>query len=169
MTPGSTIYTYMDSPFGSILIARDSRGLTHINFQEGKSRINPPASWRLDQNGFDETIAQLRAYFEGDLYRFDLPLAPNGRPFQLQVWQALRTISYGEVISYAELASRIGRPHGAARAVGAANGKNPLPVVIPCHRVIGSNGHLTGYAGGIHIKEALLALECRGRVPINLQ
>lgn len=168
MTPGSTIYTYMDSPFGSILIARDSRGLTHINFQEGKSRKTPPASWRFDQNGFDETIAQLRAYFEGDLYCFDLPLAPDGTPFQLQVWQALQAIPYGEVISYARLARRIGRSPNAARAVGAANGKNPLPVVIPCHRVIGSNGHLTGYAGGIHIKEALLALECRRRAQINL-
>jgi methylated-DNA-[protein]-cysteine S-methyltransferase len=169
MTPDSTIYTYMDSPFGSILLARNSLGLTHINFQEGKSRQNPPVSWRFDQNGFDETIAQLRAYFEGDLYRFDLPLAPDGTSFQLQVWQALRTIPYGEVISYARLAGKLGRSHNAARAVGAANGKNPLPVVVPCHRVIGSNGHLTGYAGGIHIKEALLALERRGRAQIHLQ
>lgn len=169
MTPDSTFYTYMDSPFGKILIARNSRGLTHINFQEGESRKDPLASWRSDPNGFDETITQLRAYFKGDLYSFDLPLAPDGTPFQMQVWQTLQTIPYGEVISYAELASKLGRPHEAARAVGAANGKNPLPIVIPCHRVIGSNGHLTGYAGGIHIKEALLALERRQRAQINLQ
>ena len=169
MTPDSIFYTFLDSPFGSILIARNSRGLTHISFQEGDSSITPPDTWRSDDNGLDEAITQMRAYFEGQLYSFDLPLAPEGTPFQQQVWQALQTIPYGEVISYANLASKIGRPHDAARAVGAANGKNPLPVVIPCHRVIGSNGQLTGYAGGIHIKEALLTLERRGRAKINLQ
>ena len=162
MTPEPGFYTYMDSLFGRILIARNSRGLTHINFQEGQNRKSPEASWRSDQEAFEEAINQLGAYFRGELYHFDLPLAPQGTPFQLQVWQALQTIPYGEVISYAELASRLGRPHKAARAVGAANGKNPLPIVVPCHRVIGSNGLLTGYAGGIRIKEALLALERRG-------
>lgn len=169
MPPGPIYYTYMDSPFGEILIARNSLGLSHISFQEDPNRKDPEAGgWRFDQQAFDETLAQLRAYFNGDLYHFDLPLAPEGTPFQLQVWQALQTIPYGETISYAELAGKLGKPN-AARAVGAANGKNPLPIVIPCHRVIGSNGLLTGYAGGIHIKEALLALEHRGRAKINRQ
>jgi methylated-DNA-[protein]-cysteine S-methyltransferase len=169
MTPDSVCYTYMDSQFGEILIARNSRGLCYIEFQEGLSPKIPETSWHFDQSAFEDALTQLRAYFKGELFHFNLPLAPEGTPFQLQVWGALQTIPYGEVISYAELASKIGRSHDTARAVGAANGKNPLPIVIPCHRVIGSNGLLTGYAGGIHIKEALLALERRGRAKINLQ
>jgi methylated-DNA-[protein]-cysteine S-methyltransferase len=159
----------MDSPFGEILIAMNSLGLSHITFQEDPNRKSPEAGgWRFDPEAFNETLAQLGAYFNGDLYHFDLPLAPEGTPFQLQVWYALQMIPYGETISYGELANNLGRPH-AARAVGAANGKNPLPIVIPCHRVIGSNGFLTGYAGGIHIKEALLALEHQGRTRMNQQ
>ena len=169
MTPDAVTYTYMDSPLGEILVARNSRGLCHIEFQEGLSPKVPETSWHFDQGGFEDALAQLRASFKGELFNFDLPLAPEGTPFQTQVWQALRTIPYGEVISYAELASKLGRSHDAARAVGAANGKNPLPILIPCHRVIGSNGHLTGYAGGIHLKEALLVLERRWRAKINLQ
>jgi len=169
MTPDSVYYTLIDSPLGKILIVRNSRGLCHIEFQEGLSPIIPETSWHFDQGGFEEVVSQLRAYFNEELFHFDLPLAPEGTPFQTQVWQALRTIPYGEVISYAELASKLGRSHNSARAVGAANGKNPLPIVIPCHRVIGSDGSLTGYAGGIHIKESLLALERRGRAKINLQ
>ncbi len=169
MTPDLVYYTFTDYPFGEILIARNSRGLCYIEFQEGLSPIVPETSWHFDQSGFEDALSQLRAYFQGELYQFDLPLAPEGTPFQLQVWQALRTIPYGEVISYAELASKIGRSHEAARAVGAANSKNPLPIVIPCHRVIGSNGSLTGYAGGLHLKEALLELERRGRAKLNLQ
>jgi len=169
MTPDSATYTYMDSPLGEILIARNSLGLCYIEFQEGSSPKVPETSWHFDPDGFEDALSQLRAYFNEELFHFDLPLAPEGTPFQTQVWQALRTIPYGEVISYAELASKLGRSHNAARAVGAANGKNPLPIVIPCHRVIGSDGSLTGYAGGISIKEALLALERRGRAKINLQ
>jgi len=169
MTPDAVYYTLMDSPFGEILIARNLRGLCHIEFQEGLSPIIPEASWHFDQDGFEDALSQLRAYFNEELFHFDLPLDPEGTPFQLQVWQALRTIPYGEVISYAELASKLGRSHDSARAVGAANGKNPLAIVVPCHRVIGSNGQLTGYAGGIHLKEALLALERRGRAKLNLQ
>ncbi len=169
MTPDSIYYTTMDSPFGTILIAKNSLGLSHISFQEDPNRKSPEAGgWHFNQEAFKETLAQLDAYFNGDLYHFDLPLAPEGTPFQLQVWRSLQMIPYGETISYAELAGKIGKPH-AARAVGAANGKNPLPIVIPCHRVIGSNGLLTGYAGGIHIKEALLALEHRGRAKMNQQ
>jgi methylated-DNA-[protein]-cysteine S-methyltransferase len=110
----------------------------------------------------DEAIRQLRAYFAKKLTRFDLPLQPEGTPFQIEVWRELQTIPYGKVISYGELAKRIGKPR-ASRAVGGANGSNPIPIIIPCHRVIGSNGKLTGYAGGLHIKEALLKLESARR------
>jgi methylated-DNA-[protein]-cysteine S-methyltransferase len=157
----------MDSPVGEILMARNSLGLCHISFEEDPNRKSPEAEgWRFDPEGFKETLVQLGAYFKDDLYHFDLPLAPTGTPFQLQAWYALQMIPYGETISYAELANKIGSPQ-AVRAVGTANGKNPLPIVIPCHRVIASNGSLRGYAGGIHIKEALLALERRGRLRMN--
>ena len=161
-------YTFMDSPLGTIFIAQNLRGLTHISFQNDPNRKSIEAGgWSLETGAFAETIAQLRAYFRGDLTCFDLPLAPQGTPFQLQVWNELQRIPYGTTISYAELARRVGKPN-AARAVGAANGKNPLPIVIPCHRVIGSNGHLTGYGGGIHIKKALLKLEKEGWIQEEL-
>jgi methylated-DNA-[protein]-cysteine S-methyltransferase len=105
-----------------------------------------------------EAARQLDAYFAGDLREFSLPLRPSGTPFQLSVWEALREIPYGETATYGDLARSVGRPT-AARAVGRANGQNPLPIVVPCHRVIGTDGTLTGYAGGLSFKQALLALE----------
>ncbi len=120
----------------------------------------PKAEWREDATGFHEAIRQLRAYFAGELETFDLLLAPEGTPFQQRVWGELLKIPYGNTTSYGELAKRIGNPK-ASRAVGLANGSNPIPIVIPCHRVIGSNGKLTGYGGGLPIKEKLLALEKR--------
>ncbi len=105
-------------------------------------------------------MRQLRVYFAGELKEFDLPLAPDGTPFQQKVWRELCKIPYGETISYGELARRIDNPN-ASRAVGLANGSNPIPIIIPCHRVIGSNGKLTGYGGGLPIKEKLIALERR--------
>ena len=169
MIADSIYYTTIASPVGTILIAKNSQGLCHISFEQDSNRKSPEAEgWHFDPTAFKEILAQLEAYFKGDLHHFDLPLAPTGTPFQLQVWYVLQTIPYGETISYGELAGKIGRPQ-AARAVGAANGKNPLPIVVPCHRVIGSNGLLTGYAGGLHIKEALLALERRGRDKMNQQ
>ncbi len=114
--------------------------------------------WEQRDDAFDDVGTQLMEYFDGRRRQFDLPLAPNGTPFQQRVWKALLDIPYGETISYGELAARIGR-RSASRAVGLANGSNPLPIVIPCHRVIGSNGKLTGYGGGLAIKERLLALE----------
>jgi len=107
-----------------------------------------------------KAIDQLHSYFAGELEAFDLPLAPEGTPFQQSVWRNLCEIPFGKTISYGELAQRIGNPK-ASRAVGLANGSNPIPIVIPCHRVIGSNGKLTGYGGGLPIKEKLLALERR--------
>jgi methylated-DNA-[protein]-cysteine S-methyltransferase len=128
----------------------------------GKRTERPDPAWREDRRFLEETIRQLRAYFSGALESFSLPLAPEGTPFQLEVWRRLCDIPYGETISYGELARRIGHPK-ASRAVGLANGTNPIPIVIPCHRVIGSNGKLTGYGGGLPIKEKLLALERRQR------
>ena len=152
-------YIRMDSPVGPLSIAGDDTGLRFILFGAGRRAAGPRPDWRESDRGVvRETVRQLKAYFARKLTRFDLPLAPAGTPFQLDVWRELRRIPYGTVISYGELASRIGKPH-ASRAVGAANGANPIPIVVPCHRVIGSNGKLTGYGGGLAIKEALLELE----------
>ena len=140
------------------MLAGNSEGLSDIRFMEGRHPTPPEDSWVLDGRAFREPAAQLRAYFDGKLREFDLPLVPKGTEFQLEVWSALLQIPYGTTISYAELARRIAKPK-AMRAVGAANGRNPLAIVVPCHRVIGSNGSLTGYGGGMRNKEYLLALE----------
>lgn len=153
-------YTQIESLIGPLLLAADDAGLRRIIFMNGRDRAQPDPTWALDPATFAETTRQLRAYFAGELEQFDLPLAPDGTPFQLKVWSQLCEIPYGETISYGELARRIGNPK-ASRAVGLANGSNPIPIVIPCHRVIGSNGKLTGYGGGLPIKEKLLALERR--------
>ena len=151
-------YTQIESPVGPLLLVADENGLRQILFVNGRHAPRPEPSWKEDGRLFKETIRQLRAYFAGELEEFDLRLAPEGTPFQLKVWQRLSGIPYGETISYGELARRIGNPN-ASRAVGLANGSNPIPIVIPCHRVIGSSGKLTGYGGGLPIKEKLLALE----------
>ena len=153
-------YTRIESPLGPLLLAADEAGLREILFVNGRHPAQPEPSWKEDRAPLNETIRQLHAYFAGELENFDLPLAPEGTPFQLGVWRRLCDIPYGETISYGELAGRIGNPK-ASRAVGLANGSNPIPIVIPCHRVIGSNGKLTGYGGGLPIKEKLLALERR--------
>jgi len=145
---------FLDTPIGRLLIARDTAGVRLIHFRPHK----PGAGWERHDRAFDDVATQLAEYFDGKRRVFQLPLAPEGTPFQLRVWNALLDIPYGETISYGELASRIG-DRSASRAVGLANGSNPLPIVIPCHRVIGSNGKLTGYGGGLPIKERLLALE----------
>jgi methylated-DNA-[protein]-cysteine S-methyltransferase len=151
-------FTYIDSPVGRMMLVGNSQGLLEISFMAGRAPRAPDPRWHLDDSLFGDAIAQLRDYFNGNLREFDLRLHPVGTPFQLLVWQALREIPFGETISYAELARRIGKPR-AVRAVGAANGKNPLSIVIPCHRVIGSDGSLTGYGGGMENKKYLLALE----------
>lgn len=148
------VYSWLDSPIGRLLLAGDDAGLKHVLFPEAE----PLPEWRLDGEPLRETVRQLSAYFAGELRVFDLPLAPIGTPFQRRVWQALREIEYGDTISYGELARRIGNP-SASRAVGLANGSNPISIVVPCHRVIGANGKLTGYGGGIERKQWLLSLE----------
>ena len=151
-------YTILNSPLGDILVARSERGLTHINFQQSDSTVEPQPTWARDDGAFDDVAAQLSEYFAGQRRNFDLPLDPAGTDFQQSVWRALCEIPHGETWSYGEIARRLGQPT-ASRAVGAANGRNPLPIVVPCHRVIGSNGQLTGYRGGVKFKEALLELE----------
>jgi methylated-DNA-[protein]-cysteine S-methyltransferase len=153
-------FTQIESPLGPLLLAADDGGLREIRFVNGRHPTQPEPSWKEDRAPLSGTIQQLQAYFAGELESFDLQLAPEGTPFQLGVWRRLCDIPYGETISYGELADRIGNPK-ASRAVGLANGSNPIPIVIPCHRVIGSNGKLTGYGGGLPIKEKLLALERR--------
>jgi methylated-DNA-[protein]-cysteine S-methyltransferase len=156
----TTNFTLMESPIGPLLLAAEDAGLRSIEFVNGRRPAHPDPDWHEDPERLQEPARQLRAYFAGELETFDLPLAPAGTSFQLAVWRSLCEIPYGETISYGELARRLGNPK-ASRAVGLANGANPLPIVIPCHRVIGSNGKLTGYGGGLPIKEKLLALERR--------
>ena len=151
-------YTYMESPGGRLLLAGDDDGLRLVSFAEGKGAREPESDWRYHTEPLQKVVGQLEAYFAGHLRSFDLPLNLQGTPFQLVVWRALQDIPYGETISYGELAGRIGNPK-ASRAVGLANGSNPIPIIVPCHRVIGSNGKLTGYGGGLCHKETLLGLE----------
>lgn len=155
-------YARIESPVGALLLVADEAGLRKVFFENGKDHARPDSSWKENSQPFKDTISQLRSYFAGELQEFDLPLAPEGTAFQLEVWKRICEIPYGETISYGELARRMGNPN-ASRAVGLANGANPIPIVIPCHRVIGSNGKLTGYGGGLPIKEKLLALE-RGQL-----
>ena len=156
----TVFYTKIESPVGPLLLAGDARDLRLVSFEQCKRAEPPQRDWKQDRAPFGEVIRQLQAYFGGELKKFDLPLALEGTEFQLCVWRSLRTIPYGETISYGLLAQRIGNPK-AVRAVGLANGCNPIPIIIPCHRVIGSNGSLTGFGGGLANKKKLLALESR--------
>ena len=151
-------FRYLDTPVGRLLLGGDQRGLRRIDFLNGRRPQRLDSGWRQRGDAFDDVVAQLTEYFAGRRKEFELSLAPEGTPFQQRVWRALLDVPYGATISYGQLAARIGQP-AASRAVGLANGSNPLPIVIPCHRVIGANGKLTGYGGGLPIKERLLALE----------
>ncbi|HEV2388643.1 MAG TPA: methylated-DNA--[protein]-cysteine S-methyltransferase [Candidatus Acidoferrales bacterium] len=153
-------YTKLQSPVGPLLLAATERGICRLSFMAGRHSVAPVPGWKRARAPFARAIRQLESYFAGRLREFDLPLDLEGTPFQLRVWQRLPGIPYGETISYGELAREIGRP-GAARAVGLANGSNPVAIILPCHRVVGSNGALTGYGGGLLIKHKLLALEGR--------
>ncbi len=151
----------MESPMGRLYLAADERGLTAVDFRPEAEALSIAAARTTQVDSVPllrEARRQLGEYFAGTRRAFDLTLSPRGTPFQQAVWEALAAIPYGETISYGALARRLGRPR-AARAVGAANGRNPLAIILPCHRVIGSDGQLTGYAGGLAIKEQLLALE----------
>ena len=151
-------YRYLATPVGDLLLAGDEDGLSLIGFPKGKMRHDPEADWIFNEKPFVDACRQLEEYFAGTRKEFDLPLHLSGSDFQVQVLKELQQIPYGETTSYGEIAKRIGRPK-AMRAVGAANGRNPIPIIIPCHRVIGSSGDLTGFGGGLDTKEALLRLE----------
>jgi len=151
-------YRWIESPTGKLLLAADERGLRQLSFAQGRT---PPAidpTWKDGGAPLTEPVRQLRAFFAGELQHFDLRLKPEGTEFQLRVWNALLEIPYGQTISYGELARRLGNP-AASRAVGLANGSNPIAIIIPCHRVIGSTGKLTGYGGGLENKRLLLDFE----------
>jgi methylated-DNA-[protein]-cysteine S-methyltransferase len=151
-------YREIESPIGPLQLAGDDLGLQFLMFGKGRQVVTPRVEWEPDRGRLKDVATQLTHYFAGKLRDFTIQLAPQGTPFQLGVWNELLRIPYGETISYGELAHRLANPK-AVRAVGLANGANPIAIVIPCHRVIGSNGSLTGYGGGLPTKQALLALE----------
>lgn len=151
-------YRTVESPIGPLLLAGDEGGLRLLLFGKGRHVVAPKPGWEADRGLLKEPVRQLTAYFQAKLRAFDVPVAPAGTVFQQSVWAELQKIPYGETVSYGELARRVGNPK-AVRAVGLANGSNPISIIIPCHRVIGSNGSLVGYGGGLPTKEALLALE----------
>jgi len=151
-------YSYVPSPLGDLLVAGSDAALSAVSFPTGSRRRDPLPDWIFSDRPFAEARRQLGEYFAGERREFDLPLAPAGTAFQRAVWDELVKILYGTTVSYADVAARIGRPT-ALRAVGRANGANPLPIVVPCHRVVGSGGELTGFGGGLAAKKALLRLE----------
>ncbi|MDF1734697.1 MAG: methylated-DNA--[protein]-cysteine S-methyltransferase [Minwuia sp.] len=157
-------YTWLETPIGALLLAGDSASLHFLSFPGGHKAFGPHSAWHRSDAPFGEVKRQLLAYFAGELQAFDLPLTLHGTDFQKRVWGQLRTIPFGQTTTYGALAGRIGAPKS-SRAVGAANGANPLPVIIPCHRVIGANGALTGFGGGIGTKQFLLELE--GSLPLR--
>jgi methylated-DNA-[protein]-cysteine S-methyltransferase len=154
----TTLYTTIDSPIGRLLLAGDGARLSRLDMQEGRRPIRIKDTWQQQDDAFGDVTYQLEQYFDGERRGFELELGMAGTPFELRVWQALREIPYGETTSYGELAREIGEP-GAARAVGVANARNPVAVIVPCHRVIGANGDLTGFGGGLERKRFLLDLE----------
>lgn len=156
-----TVWTVMPSPVGELRIIAREGAIVAIEFSpfRGLSDGRPIGQRADDDPLLRRAVEQLTAYFARDLKEFDLPLAPAGSEFQRKVWEQLRLIGWGETASYGQIAHRLGHTNAASRAVGLANGRNPIPIVIPCHRVIGANGSLTGYAGGLDRKQLLLELE----------
>jgi methylated-DNA-[protein]-cysteine S-methyltransferase len=153
-----TLYTTIDSPIGELLLVGDGETLSGLYMQDGRKPKRIATDWSESAAPFADLKRQLEEYFAGERTSFDMKLAPEGAPFELEVWHALEAIPYGETVSYGEIARRVGQP-GAARAVGTANGRNPIAVIVPCHRVIGADGSLTGYGGGLERKRLLLELE----------
>lgn len=151
-------YCFVNSPVGRLLLAGNDSGLCYLGLPDGKARITPRQDWQLVDDAFPDVTQQLKEYFAGQRESFSVALLPTGTDFQTAVWCALREIPYGQTRTYTQIAEMIGRPR-AVRAVGAANGANPLPILVPCHRVIGANGSLTGFGGGLAAKSYLLGLE----------
>jgi methylated-DNA-[protein]-cysteine S-methyltransferase len=152
------VFTTMASPIGELLLVGDGETLGGLYMQDGRKPKRIAAGWTETTAPFADVRTQLEEYFAGERRTFDVRLAPEGAPFEREVWRALEEIPYGETVSYGEIARRVGQP-GAARAVGTANGRNPIAVIVPCHRVIGADGSLTGYGGGLERKRLLLELE----------
>ena len=153
------VYDYVQTDLaGTLILAGDENGLRHLNFISGEHPVAIQGDWRRDKAHFTTLKTQLAEYFTGERMTFDVDLLAEGTAFQMKVWSTLLEIPYGKVVSYQWLARRIGKPD-AARAVGAANGRNPISIIIPCHRVIGKNGTLTGYGGGLDVKQRLIMLE----------
>jgi methylated-DNA-[protein]-cysteine S-methyltransferase len=159
-------YDFFDSPHGRMLIVAGEEALTGVYFEGQKYHPALEPHWRLDAGHapLRQAVRELAEYFSGERTHFQVPVAPEGTAFQQAVWKAISTVSFGSTLTYVELARRAGCP-GAARAAGAATGRNPLTLVVPCHRIVGSDGSLTGYAGGLHRKQALLQLEGLWREP----
>jgi len=155
------VYDLIDTPLGPVAVTGDEEGIRQIAFQKGRLPLKIEDHWQRDPNFLNAARRQITAYFAGELQCFDLALAPVGTDFQQRVWRALKQIPYGHLVSYRDIAATIGNPR-ACRAVGGANGKNPIPIVIPCHRVIGSQGQLVGYGEGLDIKKKLIDLELTG-------
>jgi methylated-DNA-[protein]-cysteine S-methyltransferase len=160
------MYATVQSPIGELLLLGDGEVLHGLYMQAGRKPVRIRAAWQRGDSALADAREQLAEYFAGERTSFDLPMQLNGSAFQRTVWHALTAIPYGQTISYGELARRIGRPD-LARAVGTANGQNPIAVIVPCHRVIGSDGKLVGYGGGLENKRLLLDLE-QGTVPLAL-
>ncbi len=153
-----TYYTTMESPIGELLLVGDGDNLSGMYMQDGRKPKTIATGWQEASAPLTDARTQLEEYFAGNRTTFDIPLAGEGAPFECEVWHALEEIPYGETVSYGEIARRLGQPT-AARAVGTANGRNPIAVIVPCHRVIGADGSLTGYGGGLERKRLLLELE----------
>lgn len=152
------VYSYFDSPVGPLLLSGDGVQLSGLHFSTGRKAKGADPAWRRADSAFAQVKQQLAEYFAGERKMFDVALAPVGTEFQMSVWRALGDIPYGETASYADVAANIGNPK-AVRAVGTANGSNPIAIIVPCHRVIGSDGSLTGFGGGLESKQFLLQLE----------
>ncbi|HEY1065592.1 MAG TPA: methylated-DNA--[protein]-cysteine S-methyltransferase [Pirellulales bacterium] len=154
----ATYYSYLDSPLGRLFVQGDGACVTGLFLPNHKRWQGPDPAWRESPDSFNAVRTQLAEYFAGERQTFDVPLRPTGTSFQQRVWRELTLIPYAQTITYAQLAHRVGQPT-ASRAVGAANGRNPISILVPCHRVIGADGQLTGYAGGVEKKRWLLAWE----------
>lgn len=154
----ATRYRVIESPVGPLTLAGNDQALTHLRLQEQNHPPKGQDAWILDERAFPEVVDQINAYFAGKLTEFNVTLSLGGTPFQQEVWSTLRGIPFGETVSYGEVAARIGKPT-ASRAVGLANGRNPVAIIVPCHRVVGSTGALKGYAAGPARKQRLLDLE----------
>lgn len=151
-------YCYYQSPIGKLLLIGSEGLLEELHFPNTVEQIQIPKDWQNDETCFIDILQQLAEYFAGNRKKFDLQIAPKGTAFQKRVWQELQKIPFGQTASYGEIAKRVGNSK-ASRAVGMANGKNPIPIIVPCHRVIGKDGSLTGFGGGLDVKRQLLQLE----------